>query len=592
MQGTKDGQRLRLAASGMAAAAVLAFALVSVTNLISAWGLQHALDHHHTLERLRGEWAQALIELPEPALRQRAEQSLGRELSFIALRDLGGVVLASAGRFENSDLDWLPGTWRQGARSLLYRLSSQTGRTPLTHQGQPVGSLDYALPLSLPQQVHDEAVSRLTRSSWLGLLLSLAAGAALLWLYRRAPDTADRQLVQRLQTPVRREAPKASTPSLPEPLGFATLDCDADGRVLRLSPRAETLTGWTQTDAQGLPVGSVFQLHDERGLPQPVLAATALRTREATALERGALRARNGSFTPIEAQAAPTEQGASLVFRDTQREASEREALAREARLSQGVIDHLDEGLLTTDPAGVVRSANARALRMFGYAPGELAGVTVTKLLPVPFLNTPGVKLADYIPARDARRLPRVVGWRKDATTFQAELEVQPLNAGEDSGLIVILRDITERLRGENLALRLGRLLDGSPEEIYIFDAQSLYFLEVNRSARKSLGYSAAELAKLTPLSLCPDLGSDAFHAHLARLRSGETEALSYPALQQRADGSRYAVEVRLHFSRDEEPPVFLAIARRVEETAPQPSPGDAAHPTVVALDPARRRPS
>ena len=128
--------------------------------------------------------------------------------------------------------------------------------------------------------------------------------------------------------------------------------------------------------------------------------------------------------------------GAAMLFSDSSERARETDELRREARLSQAVIDHLDEGLITTDRAGVVRTANARALAMFGYSREEIDGFSVGKLMPVPFLNTPSVKLSDYVDAADAARsLPRVIGWRKDATTFPVELEVQPMSLGADSGM-------------------------------------------------------------------------------------------------------------------------------------------------------------
>src|SRR3546814_19265589 len=73
---------------------------------------------------------------------------------------------------------------------------------------------------------------------------------------------------------------------------------------------------------------------------------------------------------------------------------------------------------------------------MFGYTDDELHGFTVAKLMPVPFLNAPGVRLADYLAGADRGEvaLPRVVGWRRDAKTFPVELWVQTLNFDQSAG--------------------------------------------------------------------------------------------------------------------------------------------------------------
>jgi hypothetical protein len=51
----------------------------------------------------------------------------------------------------------------------------------------------------------------------------------------------------------------------------------------------------------------------------------------------------------------------------------------------------------------------------------------------------------------------------------------------------VHITDITEAMRTEEMALHLGRILEGSLNEIYIFDAGTLLFIQVNRGARKNL---------------------------------------------------------------------------------------------------------
>jgi len=221
--------------------------------------------------------------------------------------------------------------------------------------------------------------------------------------------------------------------------------------------------------------------------------------------------------------------------------------------------------VLTTDAAGVVKTANARALRIFGYSAEAMQRMTVARLLPVPFMNTPGLKLTDFMPGASGR-MPKLAGWRKDATTFPAELVVEPMRVEGEDRLVVIIRDITEQTRSISLAQRLGRLLDAASEEVYIFDAQSLYFTEVNKGARRNLGLKAEQLLRLNLATIATDLEPATLQTYLARLRGGDADHITYKASHRRHDGSTYPVEVRLSFSRDEEPPVFMAIAQDISE--------------------------
>ncbi|MEQ9736056.1 MAG: diguanylate cyclase, partial [Algiphilus sp.] len=258
--------------------------------------------------------------------------------------------------------------------------------------------------------------------------------------------------------------------------------------------------------------------------------------------------------------------GAVLFFHDISDRRDNVDRLRADARRTQDIVDHLDEGVLTTDAAGVINFANARAARMFGYKRGALIGATVTKLMPVPFLNMPEVRVRDYSDSQAGARLPRVVGWRQDATTFPVELLAQPLGDEADGDLVLVLRDLTQQLRKDNLSLRMGRLFDYAAEEIYVFDAQSLYFTEVNRSAQRNLGLEDEQLARMTPVMITEGVDADVLQDYYLHLRSGQTEHVRYRARHRRGDGTSYPVEVRLSYSRSEEPPVFMAMATDCSE--------------------------
>ena len=119
--------------------------------------------------------------------------------------------------------------------------------------------------------------------------------------------------------------------------------------------------------------------------------------------------------------------------------------------------------------------------------------------------------------------------------------------------------DITERKRAEAQAARLGRIIDSSINEIYVFDAESFKFVLANEGALRNLGYSMAEMSGLTPLDLKPELTREAFAALIAPLRSDEDKVQVFETRHRRKDGSLYPVEVHLQYSAKEVPPIFCA---------------------------------
>lgn len=126
--------------------------------------------------------------------------------------------------------------------------------------------------------------------------------------------------------------------------------------------------------------------------------------------------------------------------------------------------------------------------------------------------------------------------------------------------------DITERKHTEAKLAHLGRLLDDSINEFYVFDADTFRFVLVNESARRNLGYSMAEMSKLTPLDVAPELNLESFETLIAPLHQDENKVQVIETLQRRKDGSLYPVEVHLQLLAKEVPPVFVATVLDISE--------------------------
>jgi PAS domain S-box-containing protein len=128
------------------------------------------------------------------------------------------------------------------------------------------------------------------------------------------------------------------------------------------------------------------------------------------------------------------------------------------------------------------------------------------------------------------------------------------------------VQDVTELKQAEEVSARLGRILDDSSNEIYVFDAETLRFVQVNRGARENLGYTMAELEERTAFDIKPEVGEARFLRMIAPLKTGEQHLLAFETVHRRKDGSTYPVEVRLQLFPDENPPVFVAIIQDITE--------------------------
>jgi len=113
-------------------------------------------------------------------------------------------------------------------------------------------------------------------------------------------------------------------------------------------------------------------------------------------------------------------------------------------------------------------------------------------------------------------------------------------------------------------------LMQGAFSEIYLFDCDSLHFLQTSVAARKNLQYEAARLSGMTPLDLAPGLSAEALAAALEPLRSGSQQQAQLQTVHRRRDGTTYPIEFRLFYC-GAGTPVFIAIGNDVsarEESA------------------------
>lgn len=130
---------------------------------------------------------------------------------------------------------------------------------------------------------------------------------------------------------------------------------------------------------------------------------------------------------------------------------------------------------------------------------------------------------------------------------------------------IYVVEDITARKHSEAMAQRFGRMLQISFNEIYLFDAHTLNFLQLSKGAKENLGYSTVELNQLTPLDMKPSFTRKSFELLLAPLRMGKQESLNLEAFHRRKKDTTYPVEIHLQYM-DTEPAAFLAIIQDTTE--------------------------
>jgi len=119
------------------------------------------------------------------------------------------------------------------------------------------------------------------------------------------------------------------------------------------------------------------------------------------------------------------------------------------------LIEALSDGVALTDEDGRIVLVNRRMAEMFGYEEAELAGQTVEALLPPDLRMVHRRDRVAYLRQPTARPMgerARLVGLRKDTSTFPVEISLTPVPNADGHLVLAVVRDVTQARRREDLA--------------------------------------------------------------------------------------------------------------------------------------------
>lgn len=211
------------------------------------------------------------------------------------------------------------------------------------------------------------------------------------------------------------------------------------------------------------------------------------------------------------------------------------------------ILNSAAEGILGIDLQGNSTFVNQSAAWMLGYEVEELIGKHAHTIWHHSMENGsiyPEDECPMYATIRDGKvhnNIRDEVFWRKDGTSFSVAYSSTPIVDNDKIiGAVVNFRDITERRRAEE-AVRdseefIKRIVDASPNIIYIYDLLEHRNIYANNEISRILGYSAED---------AQEMGSLLFESMLHP--DDQTKvAEHHRRLAQSGDNSIYEIEYRM----------------------------------------------
>jgi diguanylate cyclase (GGDEF)-like protein/PAS domain S-box-containing protein len=232
----------------------------------------------------------------------------------------------------------------------------------------------------------------------------------------------------------------------------------------------------------------------------------------------------------------------------------------------QAIFDATPVAMTLSRPDGSFEYVNPAFMAMLGYTEEQ---VYADKLI----LSHPeDVQLNRSIRQRltDNPFKPVVVEKRylhKSGNVIPGLLTIvaQPDEQGNVLRFIAQVIDLRERKRTEESLLLFRTLVQQSSDAMFVIEAKTARFLDVNRQASESLGYSTDELLKLKVFDIETTVNNqEQWNRHIAQLRLAKK--LVAEGFHQRKNGSVFPVEVSISLAVQADREYLIALARDLTE--------------------------
>lgn len=235
------------------------------------------------------------------------------------------------------------------------------------------------------------------------------------------------------------------------------------------------------------------------------------------------------------------------------------------------LFEGASEGIVVVNSKHMIVATNASARSIFGYEKDELEGQELNTLIPRSYHKNHHAHVDGFMSHSQKREMGKgrdLYGLRKDGSQFPVEAGLNPFVLHGHHYVMALVTDITVRKQAETELKHWANIFNESLNEIFIFDAETLQFVSVNKGAQANVGYTLDELIQMTPLNIKPAYSEESFRALIAPLINGTERRLVFNTDHQRKDDSTYPVEVHLQTSISEGRKTVVAIILDITERA------------------------
>ncbi|MBU4530673.1 MAG: PAS domain S-box protein [Hoeflea sp.] len=370
---------------------------------------------------------------------------------------------------------------------------------------------------------------------------------------------------------------KALYDTFPDPV----LVTDVDGIIVAANQAAVTLLGYAEPDILGMEQAKLET--SAEGLLSPGQTLSATEKEAAGWVRRNArLRCKDGRVLAVELSQGPlsaadaASAGTVMIVRDLTRlnqelktgwnDRNEPEPFLRSA------LDSVSHGFAIYDPADRLVLCNTayRTMHADFTAAIEL-GKTFEEILRETIESgrypqagsTPEVRQAWILRQLDIHNNPGEPYVYQISEDQWVQIEDR---VTEDNYRVGLRADVTDLVRAKSEAERLGFILEGVAQEVYLVRPKDRSIIYANKAARDNLQYSMEELRGMDARDLNAEYRPEEISEKMQPLILGKTKVLQLDTRHRRKDGSIYVCRIRVQRMENAPEPMMLSLGEDITE--------------------------
>jgi|GEM_PF-178940 len=237
----------------------------------------------------------------------------------------------------------------------------------------------------------------------------------------------------------------------------------------------------------------------------------------------------------------------------SERKRSEQALQESEAR-TRAIVESSLDCIVVIDHEGNILEFNPSAEKVFGYSRAEALGRELAQVIIPPSLRERHRQgMRHYLATGEARVMGKrieITAIRSDGSEFPVELAITRVGTETPPTFTGFIRDISERKQGEEKLQeseeRYRSLFEANPLPMWIYDLETLSFLEINDAAVSHYGYRREEFLAMTIADIRPADDKPLLLANVARVSEGIVDNAGV-WMHRRKNGSIIDVEITSH---------------------------------------------